>query len=221
MYPEYLPDLSVIVCPSDPGWSSNDLRNPLTHEVDVFRHCDVIRGWSLLDESYLYFGHVMDKLDDAPEHIISHADFEVLTGFTCDAGGENAPVSGQFTGVIMRAFGTPLAAIPRVVDDDYDLGDYAGIMDAPVGTGAGTTLMRLREGIERFLITDINSPGASSEAQSGIAMMWDRVSLVAREMNHVPGGANILYLDGHVAFEKYPGKNGAARSFATGLTCLL
>lgn len=145
----------------------------------------------------------------------------MLTGFTCDAGGENAPVSGQFTGVIMRAFGTPLAAIPRVVDDDYDLGDYAGIMDAPVGTGAGTTLMRLREGIERFLITDINSPGASSEAQSGIAMMWDRVSLVAREMNHVPGGANILYLDGHVAFEKYPGKNGAARSFATGLTCLL
>jgi len=24
--------------------------------------------------------------------------------------------------------------------------------------------------------------------------------------NHVPGGANILFLDDHVQFEKYPGK---------------
>ena len=34
------------------------------------------------------------------------------------------------------------------------------------GTAGGDTLYRLREGIERFLITDINNPGASAQAQS-------------------------------------------------------
>ncbi|NLT60446.1 MAG: hypothetical protein GXX88_07375, partial [Candidatus Hydrogenedentes bacterium] len=26
------------------------------------------------------------------------------------------------------------------------------------------------------------------------------------EFNHVPGGCNVLYMDGHVEFIKYPGK---------------
>ncbi len=32
--------------------------------------------------------------------------------------------------------------------------------------------------------------------------------------NHVPGGANLLYLDGHVAFSKYPGRFPVSRQFA-------
>ena len=34
--------------------------------------------------------------------------------------------------------------------------------------------------------------------------MFDNVSIVASEFNHLPGGANILYMDGHVSFVKYP-----------------
>ena len=67
----------------------------------------------------------------------------------------------------------------------------------------GTTIRRLKEGIERFLITDINNPAGSAAAQSTIWAMMDRVSVNAAEMNHVPGGANVLYMDGHVAFERY------------------
>jgi prepilin-type N-terminal cleavage/methylation domain-containing protein/prepilin-type processing-associated H-X9-DG protein len=78
-------------------------------------------------------------------------------------------------------------------------------------------LMRLKEGIERFLITDINNPAAASRAQSAIpAMMdaWGQVngststwhgassdSAVVR-FNHLPGGCNVLYFDGHVAFKR-------------------
>jgi len=74
------------------------------------------------------------------------------------------------------------------------------------------TVYRLREGIERFFITDINNPAGSSMAQSDLAIMWDIANagsggvLDAREFNHVPGGGNVLYLDGHVEFIKYPGE---------------
>jgi prepilin-type processing-associated H-X9-DG protein len=64
--------------------------------------------------------------------------------------------------------------------------------------------MRLREGIERFFITDINNSAASSQAQSQFAVMWDQISTFTNDFNHVPGGANVLYMDGHVGFLRYP-----------------
>jgi len=76
----------------------------------------------------------------------------------------------------------------------------------------------LREGVERFLITDINNPAAAASAQSEVPVMWDAYvngitigtttssddpgsgdAGVAR-FNHVPGGSNVLFMDGHVQF---------------------
>jgi len=69
------------------------------------------------------------------------------------------------------------------------------------GNAGGNTIYRLREGIERFFITDINNPAASAVAQSQIPVMWDRPT------NHQdPPGGNVLYMDGHVEFLKYPSK---------------
>lgn len=72
--------------------------------------------------------------------------------------------------------------------------------------------MLIREGVERFLVSDINDPASAAEAQSNIPVVWDTTkqdgewsSQLAIEMyNHVPGGANILYMDGHVQFVQYP-----------------
>ncbi len=69
----------------------------------------------------------------------------------------------------------------------------------------------LRDGIERFFITDINNPAAGAKAQSEIFIMFDawgvsntNVNLSAiGAFNHVPGGSNVLYMDGHVEFLKY------------------
>ena len=77
------------------------------------------------------------------------------------------------------------------------------------GTGGGKKLYRVKEGIERFFITDINNPAGSAEAQSSIPVSLDSIayapagSLHGSRFNHVPGGCNVLYMDGHVEFIKY------------------
>jgi prepilin-type processing-associated H-X9-DG protein len=80
--------------------------------------------------------------------------------------------------------------------------------------------MALCEGIERFAITDINNPAASAKAQSEIPVMWDTwagyndffgVSMVD-EFNHVPGGSNVLYMDGHAEFIRFGAKFPVANS---------
>jgi prepilin-type N-terminal cleavage/methylation domain-containing protein/prepilin-type processing-associated H-X9-DG protein len=77
------------------------------------------------------------------------------------------------------------------------------------------TVHRLREGIERFMITDINNPAASAKAQSEIPVMGDWVSTdLGQEFNHAPGGCNFLYMDGHVEFIRYPGKWPVSRLMA-------
>ena len=76
--------------------------------------------------------------------------------------------------------------------------------EGPVGNGGSRTIYQLREGIERFMITDINNPGASALAQSDVAIMFDDVSWYLDNFNHVPGGSNVMYLDAHVKFVRYP-----------------
>lgn len=87
----------------------------------------------------------------------------------------------------------------------------------PVPTAQGssgpgsTTISFLREGIERFLITDINNAAGSAKAQSDVFVMWDRIGIDGRSKNgfaHIPGGINVLYMDGHVDFRKYPQPDG-------------
>jgi prepilin-type processing-associated H-X9-DG protein len=87
-----------------------------------------------------------------------------------------------------------------------------------------TTVYRLREGIERFFITDINNPAASAQAQSEIPVNYDSTSqnvsqssgwgTTYSKFNHVPGGANVLYMDGHVEFLKYPSEYPVSRCYS-------
>jgi prepilin-type processing-associated H-X9-DG protein len=73
------------------------------------------------------------------------------------------------------------------------------------GNAGGDTLFQIREGVERFIVSDVNNPAATSMSQSGIAVMWDYTTTSMSAFSHVPGGSNVLYLDGHVQFMKYPG----------------
>jgi prepilin-type N-terminal cleavage/methylation domain-containing protein/prepilin-type processing-associated H-X9-DG protein len=75
------------------------------------------------------------------------------------------------------------------------------------GNARGDTLFKIREGIERFMITDINNAVASAQSQSTVPLMFDSIGAGAYGdgkyfPNHIPGGANVLYLDGHVDFVK-------------------
>ena len=90
-----------------------------------------------------------------------------------------------------------------------------------VVNGGGATVRRFKEGIERFLVTDINNPASSAMAQSELAVTWDHISTDPSSIaafNHVPGGCNVLYMDGHVQFQKYPGEFPCGKIWATFMT---
>ncbi len=71
------------------------------------------------------------------------------------------------------------------------------------GNGHSANVYRLREGIERFIITDINNPAATAKAQSSLPIMWDQIAN-GDNFSHTPGGCNVLFLDGHVEWSRYP-----------------
>ena len=81
--------------------------------------------------------------------------------------------------------------------------------------GESRHVLRLKEGIERFQITDINNPSKADISQSRVAVMFDRIDLDPLGFNHLPGGGNVLYMDGHVEWVKYPGPFPVNRAWAT------
>ena len=98
-----------------------------------------------------------------------------------------------------------------------DLPQNTNVLVAPSGLpqtiagGPTVMLLRLREGIERFMITDINNPAGASKAQSDIVLMTDftkrhqgSTANKGWHFNHIPGGSNILFMDGHVEFGRFP-----------------
>jgi prepilin-type N-terminal cleavage/methylation domain-containing protein/prepilin-type processing-associated H-X9-DG protein len=96
---------------------------------------------------------------------------------------------------------------------------FAGWVDDD-GSDLPDSYPRLREGVERFMITDINNPAANAAGQSTQFVMFDAygsaTSWVGQDtggsdsgvlrFNHVPSGSNILYMDGHVEFVRLNSK---------------
>jgi prepilin-type N-terminal cleavage/methylation domain-containing protein/prepilin-type processing-associated H-X9-DG protein len=237
IYPEYMPDPNILVCPSD---SDNDLVNATEDNciamADAFTCVGGDGGNGDLEnagDSYAYLGWVFDKLET--NQTLGECP-------TCDFGTDNteticANIGPTWCTVVAPTQTTqvyeyiwedwfnecPTVVTPPVIGwqdchnnaADRDIGPIyapnapntpAGYNPGdPYGTGDSDTIFRLREGIERFMITDINNPGASARAQSEIFTMWDVTSTEASGFNHVPGGSNVLYLDGHVSFVRFPG----------------
>ena len=77
--------------------------------------------------------------------------------------------------------------------------------------GRAVEALHLLEGISRFLVTNIDNPAAANKAESETGVLWDTArfsyeygSIEPGEFNHIPGGMNILFMDGHVEFGRYP-----------------
>ncbi len=123
------------------------------------------------------------------------------------AGTEGSGIGGRFEGA--DYLDTPLKELAEeniatnaaASDKDFTM----STANAGTQVGGGDTVYRLREGIERFMVTDINNPAASAGAQSDIPVMWDHLTAQIMGSSHVPAGMNVLYMDGHVRFEQYPG----------------
>ena len=204
MYPEYLPDPNVMICPSDVSPGILEVGGSSIVNLACTGNDDY--GLTGTADSYAYIGYALDKHTNADPVVPA----SVTAGF-----GLTGPVSAQIAMYFVPMdpslqgsfFPGGYQELIASRHDDIDLrpaGDALGLdPNVPIGNGDGDTLYRLREGIERFLITDINDPGASAAAQSDIFILWDTVSTELEQFSHVPGGANVLYLDGHVEFQKY------------------
>ncbi len=202
VYPEYLTDPAIIYCPSDPtdkpadAYAAIDFQLPSGDWVRegqpiIGLPCtDQTLGMQSIDLSYWYLGYVFDKVD--------------YTDPTMTVGGFSGPLQMIETAVdrgLLGLIGTPSTGDPFAISKRMD--EDAKVSDGMGNGGYGNTVYRLREGIERFMITDINNPAASAQAQSTIWIMADGVSVTLTEFNHIPGGSNILFMDGHVEFKRY------------------
>ncbi len=209
IYPEYLTDPYIIICPSDAEAANTRRRiEESQNQGSLLWISDEV------DASYAYFGWVFDRLKPSAPLNSFPLIGTALSQFGGSVSDPTAMVPIQIAGGLesllskpenMNALGQYIggngAALVNVMDQDIALiSNYAGY-----GNGGGNTIYRLREGIERFLITDINNPSASNNAQSSVWIMLDTFSAGGGEalFNHVPGGCNVLYMDGHVEFVKY------------------
>lgn len=217
VYPEYLTDSGVSLCPSattgnDPETVYDQADNlteviidnvgntaNITAPNDEFYPCEPDDGTC----SYLYLGWLTDIPELTTVDWAGVSDIGTLLGHP--NGGDAVAFLGTLQGILDDVSDTPQSAIPVTSGADLDaLNAMDESFDVTLSSG-DRTIQRMREGIERFLVTDINNPASSSMAQSQISIMSDWVSTdLGQEFNHQPGGSNVLYLDGHVEFIRYP-----------------
>ena len=214
IYPEYLTDPNIALCPSDAelGDHQKDLLFDGTNPPELAH----LRGQprfaydpAIIDASYAYLSWTFDRAK-----ISARASSFTVVGLLASLGGNMTgdpwvpmQIAAALDGMVEKYGSTEVVAH---ADDPFWLAN-AFDSDAPVvagaGNGGGSTIYRLREGIERFLITDINNPGAANMAQSTLWIMFDTMSQGTEQayFNHVPGGCNVLFMDGHVEFIRYQG----------------
>lgn len=209
LYPEYLNDIAVMVCPSDSDgalalksgrWlcdSNNPALGICPCKIDDLSYAYF--GWAM-DASY-YLAPGIDENDPnfpvGPDAISTHFD----TGFSSSLITSVLPILGVSGQSTPQAFKTAMDAL----DNDLKIAGHS--------TRGDFTIYRLREGVERFFITDINNPGASAQSQSSITVQYDIATSMVENFNHIPGGSNVLYMDGHVEFVRYPTKHPVNRAF--------
>jgi prepilin-type N-terminal cleavage/methylation domain-containing protein/prepilin-type processing-associated H-X9-DG protein len=231
VYPEYLTDLQIQFCPSDGDYSKSQIENFLWADGGANMHRTVGPGWEnsgnpqvankvspgaplsrrcnpdLFDPalncyyhggywSYNYWGYVVDG-----SWFENADDFAIVFGDRVDFGAgaqslDCKPVPDAGGGCNSESRGW---YANRGKEATFILSGNRTVTAQP-----------LREGAERFLITDINNPASSANAQSNSAIMWDNsfsgggYVKGVNNFNHIPGGANVLYMDGHVEWAKYP-----------------
>lgn len=238
VYPEYLTDIQIQFCPSDGDYGKSQQPGYLWSPSGAKMHRTIGAGWDGSVHpfmagkippsaggnnycipgdfdaavecyyhggywSYNYWGYMID-----PGWFSVPDDYDIVFGETTATGGSAQSLDAKPTA-------TAGEVNPACRGLFANMGQDATFT---LTNGRVVTAMSLREGIERFMITDINNPGASAKAQSNSAIMWDNSFSEAGgvrntdNFNHVPGGSNVLYMDGHVEFAKY-GQEAGNKAF--------
>jgi len=194
IFPEYLTDPRIAVCPSDLGNSTALDDKALTDNPDR------------IGESYSYLGWVVDKgalpvVDAAEFHNIEA--LRQLLGLGSGRGLQvNAQMAAAFDALVGNNFHlisiniAPMS-IQKAVDKDIENVPVHPTTCKSLGNGDTNTIFRLREGTQNYARNGTGDSESSAFGDSRIWVMFDK------DFNHLPGGSNVLYKDGHVEFIKY------------------
>jgi prepilin-type N-terminal cleavage/methylation domain-containing protein/prepilin-type processing-associated H-X9-DG protein len=216
LYPEYLTDVKVLVCPSDAKTDANNVADtlaiigrgdpdglaPVPLNTTEFQQM-AIRGYLGRIFSYAYFGWVVTEPGEFYLMRNTYKDAWQATGTT------DFTRNADFDLDCKDRWGKTVGADSSGLNRWEEFTAY--------GNGGGKIILRTREGVERFMITDVTNPAGSAQSQSSIPIYFDTFrsgvgtsgQLDASDLadtNHIPGGANVLYMDGHTEFVKWPGK---------------
>ena len=229
IYPDYWSDPNIAVCPSDPrskisvvsgSFPSTGIINNDDYAAEIARIAELQDGTQAADFcfdvklsmpiSYKYLAYATRT---ASQQYV--ANFNVTYGiwwWTWTGTTTGSFAAGSLDAYGCEGFGAEQHIDgPNMVDtksSDTYLDTYICDDDwSPLPP----TLFRVRDGIERFFVTDINDPAQSSAGQSTVPVMYDAWSSRADDtaagvlavFNHIPGGSNTLYMDGHVKFHRY------------------
>lgn len=190
LVPEYLTDYAVLICPSSPFYGTPEAlwdegKNPssIWEEAAAHGHLPlagdgVVQPCEVYDHPYIYFGWALNPRMLHSEEALHHFEEALMA----------AP-----DGLLHR-----LEENPALAHKDWRLTEPIHPADPSL------VVYRLREGVERFFITDVNNTAHAAQAQSTLPVLWDALSGGnPSHFNHIPSGCNVLYMDGHVAFLNY------------------
>jgi prepilin-type N-terminal cleavage/methylation domain-containing protein/prepilin-type processing-associated H-X9-DG protein len=232
IYPEYMTDMNIIFCPSDVDKGPGEVSDVMVSRNDggILRHIGT--GWNL---PYASPNPVSSKIPNGGDPLMPSGNYAC----TDDPG--NCYIQGNdwsymyWAVVINPLWCTTTADTAELFDYLHDNGHTPAVAGGPT-TGMGrydmlyadggtilpdfgeVELLHVREGVERFMITDINNPAGASKAQSEIITFYDNIRTSGpggaiaeggKDFSHLPGGANVLFMDGHVEFAKYPQPTGS------------
>lgn len=246
IFPEYLADWNVMECPSDSGatepsrlrWETPGGVNPNTDWTNwnspqnvamTAATYNAANGFSRDGTKPPCHGKNIDEYTGDTSGCFLHPggdDSYTYWGFMVRPQDVADPVSH---GTVGRALDNIQSAdLPLVTLDGDSIPapqEYKNLEKVAGSTIQVTATIKvdpLREGIERFMISDINNPAASAQAQSELAVLYDHFQTIGPddtedptevgsigECNHVPGGTNVMFMDGHVEFAKFPAPDGS------------
>jgi prepilin-type N-terminal cleavage/methylation domain-containing protein/prepilin-type processing-associated H-X9-DG protein len=214
IYPEYLTDPNIFFCPSDPLSSRENFT-----AIDGGQFFDILctehnLGLRAANNSYTYLGYVFDKADSTSGWLVGPWTTSALNALAVDPPPGAPETSAQLAGWLTQLAENCVALGDDAPNEDLVISNsvvstmkaayVSGNIETTLGNGVGNVVHRLREGIERLLVTDINDPGASAKFLSETYVMFDNVYTDVEAYSHLPGGSNVLYLDGHSEFVRYP-----------------
>ncbi|HOZ46808.1 MAG TPA: DUF1559 domain-containing protein [Candidatus Hydrogenedentes bacterium] len=223
VWPEYLTDPSILICPSDGE-----------QDVTYFKGED--GTWNLTDwarrdradASYSYLGWLLDQCedDDDKDFLSEVLAMMVLAGVDTSTIDPQAEGPAQAIALLRGLANAALEALTSGADvptASFRSADSDVTVPTGLGSGGGRSecIFRLREGIERFAVQDVARPSDTAAAQSEIYVMFDLLSTTSASFNHAPGGSNVLFMDGHVEFMKFPGPQPVSERMATLMGALL